>query len=196
MGGTTIDILVNNAGIGARVPAIEIDPDVWAKVVEVNLNGAFLCAREVAKVMLAQHRGAIVAIGSIMGSVGPLLKNYFGPGLEIRQDLSQSEISTYCCNHRWRHALPKRSLSRDQGRDGQSDPCPGPRAAGGVRVDAVAPAFVRTPLTEALPDHQAALRTTSATFSGSSLNSLATFSMTRFRRSAGAAKTGAPAIGS
>ena len=115
-----IDVLVNNAGIGARVPATEINPEVWAKVLDVNLTGAFLCAREAAKVMLEQHRGAIVAVASIMGIVG-------------------GGLFPHAPYHATKGAMVNltRALALEW-------------AEGGVRVNAVAPAFVRTPLTQKL----------------------------------------------
>ncbi len=45
----TVDIVVNNAGIQEDVPFIEMSLEDWRKVLEVNLTGAFLCAREGAR---------------------------------------------------------------------------------------------------------------------------------------------------
>ena len=43
MGG--IDILISNAGISVRQPFIKIDYDQWSKVLRINLDGMFLCAK-------------------------------------------------------------------------------------------------------------------------------------------------------
>jgi NAD(P)-dependent dehydrogenase (short-subunit alcohol dehydrogenase family) len=60
------DILVNNAGIMAPViPLEELPVEVWDKVMSVNLRGAFLCAKHLARPMLAQGSGAIVNLASI-----------------------------------------------------------------------------------------------------------------------------------
>ncbi len=65
-----VDVLVNNAGILARGLAEELSPSRWRDVLEVNLTGAFLCARAVIPSMKAGRRGRIVNIASISGTIG------------------------------------------------------------------------------------------------------------------------------
>jgi 2-dehydro-3-deoxy-L-rhamnonate dehydrogenase (NAD+) len=66
-----IDILVNNAGItGGNAPLWELAPDVWRRVVEVNLIGPYLTCRAVAPHMMAAGYGRIVNIASIAGKEG------------------------------------------------------------------------------------------------------------------------------
>ncbi|TNJ66213.1 glucose 1-dehydrogenase [Paenibacillus hemerocallicola] len=61
----TVDILINNAGISRRKPVYELTADEWDDVLNTNLRGMFLCAREAAKVMRLQPAGgAIVNIAS------------------------------------------------------------------------------------------------------------------------------------
>ncbi|HEX4122563.1 MAG TPA: glucose 1-dehydrogenase [Verrucomicrobiae bacterium] len=61
-----IDILVNNAGIdGVRALGWEVDVAEWRKVVEVNLFGAFYCAREALKRMTAQKSGVVLNLTSV-----------------------------------------------------------------------------------------------------------------------------------
>lgn len=61
-----IDVLINNAGIdGARAPAWDAEVDAWRKVIDVNLVGAFLCAREALKRMTAQQSGVIINTSSV-----------------------------------------------------------------------------------------------------------------------------------
>jgi glucose 1-dehydrogenase len=61
-----IDILINNAGIdGNRALAWECDVPAWRKVIEVNLLGTFICAREALKRMVAQKSGVILNISSV-----------------------------------------------------------------------------------------------------------------------------------
>ena len=56
-----VDLLVNNAGIEKPFPLVDMPLEWWKRVIDVNLTGAFLCAREAARIMLADHaRGAIV----------------------------------------------------------------------------------------------------------------------------------------
>jgi 3-oxoacyl-[acyl-carrier protein] reductase len=71
-----IDILVNAAAapLGRdRVPVVELEPDAWRQVIDINLTGAFYLGRAVAQRMIAGGRGgSIVNISSIAGKVaGP-----------------------------------------------------------------------------------------------------------------------------
>lgn len=60
-----LDLLVNNAGMSAPGPTHEMDPDDWRKVIDVNLTGAFLCARAALRLMIPAKSGRILNIGSI-----------------------------------------------------------------------------------------------------------------------------------
>jgi len=61
----TIDILVNNAGFGGMNYFWEMSLREWDEVLNTNLRGAFLCSREVVKVMLEKGvRGKIINIAS------------------------------------------------------------------------------------------------------------------------------------
>lgn len=66
-----IDVLVNNAGItGGNGVTWELDPDVWRRVIEVNLIGPFLTCRAVVPHMLARGYGRVVNVASIAGKEG------------------------------------------------------------------------------------------------------------------------------
>jgi NAD(P)-dependent dehydrogenase (short-subunit alcohol dehydrogenase family) len=66
-----LDILVNCAGVSPVFKRAEhVEDDEWRHVLEINLTGAFLCAREAGKLMLATGGGSIVNISSIHGQVG------------------------------------------------------------------------------------------------------------------------------
>jgi 2-deoxy-D-gluconate 3-dehydrogenase len=74
-----VDILVNNAGIYPMVPFLEMDPDLFERVLRVNLLGAFLAAKAVAPRMIAQGRGGkIINITSVdaLHPSGPGLVHY------------------------------------------------------------------------------------------------------------------------
>jgi NAD(P)-dependent dehydrogenase (short-subunit alcohol dehydrogenase family) len=61
-----IDVLMNNAGIdGPRALGWEADIEAWRKVIDINLAGAFLCAREALKRMTAQKSGVIINTSSV-----------------------------------------------------------------------------------------------------------------------------------
>lgn len=74
-----VDILVNNAGIFPRVPFLEMTEADWDSVLDVNLKGVFLCAREAATKMVAKgSKGAIVNIASVAAYSGPPLGVHYG----------------------------------------------------------------------------------------------------------------------
>ena len=65
-----IDILVNNAGSANVVPAENETTDQFRQVLDINVTGSFLCARQCASTMLEAGKGSIINIASIMGLVG------------------------------------------------------------------------------------------------------------------------------
>ena len=115
-----LDILVNNAGIGARMASEDLATATWEKVIAVNMTGAFRCAREAGRHMLTAGKGTIVNVASIMGLVGGGL--YPNPAYQATKGALVN----------WTRALALEWAPR------------------GVRVNAVAPAFARTPLTQKL----------------------------------------------
>ncbi len=63
-----LDLLFNNAGVGARpLPLEDLPFEQWKKVIDINLNGAFLCTQEAFRIMKAQQPqgGRIINNGSI-----------------------------------------------------------------------------------------------------------------------------------
>jgi len=63
-----LDFLVNNAGVRFEKSFLEHDLESWRKTLDVNLTGAFLCARSAASQMAAAAGGKIVNIASIAGA--------------------------------------------------------------------------------------------------------------------------------
>ena len=118
-----LDILVNNAGIALRRPSVELSQDDWQKVIDVNLTGCFLCARAAARTMIAAGGGAIVNVASIMGLSGGGLY----PNVSYQASKGGLVNLTRALAVEW--------------------------AAHGVRVNAVAPTWVRTDLTRPLFDN-------------------------------------------
>lgn len=111
-----IDILVNNAGTAIRRAAVEQTIEEWNRVLAVNMTGAFLAARTAAKHMLARARtGAIVSTASIMGLSGGGLY----PNISYQATKGAMINMTRALAVEW--------------------------AKQGIRVNAVAPTYVRTP---------------------------------------------------
>ncbi|MEJ2108936.1 MAG: SDR family oxidoreductase [Acidobacteriota bacterium] len=65
--GGKIDVLVNNAGIDPPGSIVDIEIDLWKKVLDVNLNGPFFCMKAAIPEMIKQGKGSIVNIASLAG---------------------------------------------------------------------------------------------------------------------------------
>jgi NAD(P)-dependent dehydrogenase (short-subunit alcohol dehydrogenase family) len=109
--------LVNNAGITGGFARVEqVTSDMLARLLAVNVSGAFLCAREAVKRMSTKHRhhgGAIVNVSSLAAQIG-------GAGEWVHYAASKGAIDTLTVG-----------LAREV-------------AAEGIRVNAVAPGLIET----------------------------------------------------
>lgn len=66
-----IDVLVNNSGIaGPTALARDVSIAEWRRTIDVNLNGAFYCAKYVSAPMIERRRGCIINISSVAGRIG------------------------------------------------------------------------------------------------------------------------------
>jgi len=114
-----LDILVNNAGIdGGRALGWEADVTKWRKVIEVNLLGAFHCAREALKRMVPQGSGVVLNITS------------------VHEEIAWSGYSAYTASKAG-VGMMSRTLAQEA-------------APHGVRVLALAPGAIKTPINKAV----------------------------------------------
>ncbi|MDP1990929.1 MAG: SDR family oxidoreductase [Syntrophales bacterium] len=67
-----LDILVNNAGVQSRHKAVDFPKKDWDFVINVNMNAVFFLCQEVGRLMLAQGRGKIINIASVLSFQGGL----------------------------------------------------------------------------------------------------------------------------
>lgn len=65
-----ITVLINNAGIAEQVLFTDITDEMWHKMIETNLSGAFYCSRAVLPYMINRKSGKIINISSIWGETG------------------------------------------------------------------------------------------------------------------------------
>lgn len=68
-----VDILVNNAGTITRSPALNVTPDDWHRVLQVNLHAVFRLCQAAAREMLPRKRGKIINVASLMSFEGGIL---------------------------------------------------------------------------------------------------------------------------
>jgi len=67
---SSIDVLINNAGISLDGISWKLSKEAWQQVLDVNLTGAFLCAKHVLPMMRSQQFGRIVNVTSVVGQMG------------------------------------------------------------------------------------------------------------------------------
>ncbi len=69
-----VDVLVNAAGLATFAPVTDSKLDDWDQMLAVNLRGAVLCCRAVLPAMIAQHRGTIINVGSVVTGRHPVTR--------------------------------------------------------------------------------------------------------------------------
>jgi NAD(P)-dependent dehydrogenase (short-subunit alcohol dehydrogenase family) len=93
-----IDVLVNNAALAADIPFLDTPPDLFQKVLNVNLFGAFLCAQAAARQMAKQGGGRIINIASTSGQRGNKGRSAYGAskgGLITFTKVLAAELAPY-----------------------------------------------------------------------------------------------------
>ena len=117
-----IDILVAAAGIVDNVPAEDTGPALWQRTLDVNVNGVFFCAQAAGRSMIRRRSGSIITIASMSG----LIVNR--PQPQAAYNASKAAVIQLT-----------RSLAAEW-------------APHNVRVNTIAPGYIRTSLTEKLFD--------------------------------------------
>ena len=74
---STLDILVNNAGIANLATTVDVEDDVWNRMIAVHLSGTMKCTREALKIMLKKKSGKIINIASICATTGCLAASHY-----------------------------------------------------------------------------------------------------------------------
>lgn len=118
---TPATILINNAGIGkSGVSSEDVSDDDWRRMMDVNVNGVFWCSRAFGRHMIEAKRGTIVNLGSMSGNV-----------CNRPQPQTPYNVSKAAVHHM------TRSMAAEW-------------AQWGVRINAVAPTYIDTPMVSAV----------------------------------------------
>lgn len=123
--GMAATVLVNNAGIGkSGIASEEVSDADWLRMMDVNVNGVFWCSRAFGRHMIRAGHGSIVNLGSMSGTIA-----------NRPQPQTPYNVSKAAVHHM------TRSMAAEW-------------APHGVRVNAVAPTYIETPMVLANPLNQ------------------------------------------
>jgi 3-oxoacyl-[acyl-carrier protein] reductase len=117
-----IDILINNAGITKDGPFVRMTEDQWDSVINVNLKGVFNVTQAVAPVMTKKKYGSIVTLSSIAGLLGNVGQTNY----------SATKGGVISMSKTWAKELARKGAQ--------------------IRANCVAPGFIETSMTHALPE--------------------------------------------
>ena len=117
-----IDVLVNNAGITRDNLIQKMTDDEWNAVIAVNLTGVFNMARAVGPLMMEQGDGAVINMASIVALTGNVGQSNY----------AATKGGVVSMTKTWAKEFARKGAK--------------------VRVNAIAPGFIRTPMTEKVPE--------------------------------------------
>jgi len=118
----SVDVLVNNAGITRDNLIQKITDEDWEAVLAVNLKGPFNMVRAVAPVMIEQDAGCVVNISSVVGLDGNIGQTNY----------AATKAGVVGMTKTWAKELARKGAK--------------------IRVNAVAPGYIRTPMVETVPE--------------------------------------------
>jgi len=117
-----IDVLVNNAGITRDALIQKMTEEDWDKVINVNLKGGFNMTQAVVPYMLEAGKGSIVSTSSVVGIYGNIGQTNY----------AATKAGIIGMTKTWAKEFARKGAK--------------------IRVNAVAPGFIRTPMTEKVPE--------------------------------------------
>ncbi|MGL4454408.1 MAG: 3-oxoacyl-ACP reductase FabG [Plesiomonas sp.] len=117
-----IDVLVNNAGVTRDNLIQKMTEQEWDLVLDINLKGVFNLTQAVAPVMMEQGSGAVVSLSSVVGIDGNIGQSNY----------AASKGGVIAMTKTWAKEFTRKGAK--------------------IRVNAVAPGFIRTPMTAVVPD--------------------------------------------
>ena len=117
-----IAVLVNNAGITRDALLQKMTEDDWDKVININLKGVFNMTQFVSTLMLENGKGSIINISSIVAERGNVGQTNY----------AASKGGVISMTYTWAKELARKGAN--------------------IRVNAIAPGFIKTPMTESIPE--------------------------------------------
>lgn len=117
-----IDVLVNNAGITRDALLVKMTEQDWDAVINVNLKGVFNMTQAVVPYMMKTQKGSIINTSSIVGVYGNIGQTNY----------AASKGGIVAMTKTWAKEMARKGAQ--------------------IRVNAVAPGFIRTPMTEKVPE--------------------------------------------
>ncbi len=117
-----IEVLVNNAGITRDALLVKMTEQDWDAVINVNLKGVFNMTQAVMPYMMKTQKGSIINTSSIVGIYGNIGQTNY----------AASKGGIIAMTKTWAKELARKGAQ--------------------IRVNAVAPGFIRTPMTEKVPE--------------------------------------------
>jgi len=117
-----IDVLVNNAGVTRDALIQKMSEEDWDFVLNVNLKGVFNMTQAIAPVMIENGEGNVVNISSIVGEKGNIGQTNY----------AATKGGVISMTYSWAKEFARKGAN--------------------VRVNAVAPGFIKTPMTEKMPE--------------------------------------------
>ncbi len=117
-----IDVLVNNAGITRDALLVKMTEEEWDAVIDVNLKGVFNMTQAVAPYMIKAQKGSIINTSSIVGIYGNIGQTNY----------AATKGGVIAMTKTWAKELARKGAQ--------------------IRVNAVAPGFIKTPMTDKVPE--------------------------------------------
>ncbi len=93
-----VDGLINNVGMNIGTGVVDADPGLWAKIIDSNLNGTFLCSRKAGQILRNQKKGKIVSISSIAARRSAPFMGVYGvakAGIEMMTKVMAQELAPF-----------------------------------------------------------------------------------------------------
>ena len=117
-----IDVLVNNAGITKDALIQRMSEEAWDAVINVNLKGVFNMTQFIAPIMIKKGKGSIISTSSIVGVFGNIGQTNY----------AATKGGVISMTKTWAKEFSRKGAQ--------------------VRANAIAPGFIKTPMTEAMPE--------------------------------------------